>query len=452
MKVEDSFDKYQPRGKQRWVKESFVCWYVQTTGIWKSVWLESVSRARIERVKMTPSLMDDSIIIQGEVVGATENTFVEMDISFADKKIAKATVSAWEGEFEAKIKLTTSSWEWGVYRWTCETPDLYDIKFTLYEDEKVQDTVLSYFGMREISIKGDKVLLNGKPLYQRLVLDQGYWEESHLSPPSEEALIEDIKKIRELGYNGIRKHQKVEDERFLYWCDVLGVLVWSEMAAAYAFSDRAMEKFIKEWSEVVLQNYNHPSIITWVPFNESWGVRSVEVCKKQQNFTKAIYHLTKSIDSMRPVVLNDGWEHTVSDIITLHEYQPCGKAFLNKYKNKDEILSEDSYPNGKKAVFANGNSYCGQPVIISEFGGIAFDDKEEGWGYGCKEKSEAEFVKRFESIVCAIKQIPYISGYCYTQITDVQQEINGLLRGDRTYKVDSKIIKEINLRDVEQKY
>jgi hypothetical protein len=262
-------------------------------------------------------------------------------------------------------------------------------------------------------------------------------------------LIDDIDKIQAAGYNGVRKHQKIEDERFLYWADVKGLLVWSEMAACYEYGEAAAVRFTREWMEIVQQNYNHPSIITWTPFNESWGVPMIETDRTQQHFTEAIYHLTKSFDPMRPVVANDGWEHTVSDIITLHDYEEKKEAFLERYREHlDDILANRLYHNLFKKAFAQGFSYRGQPVIISEYGGIAFDDQKPGWGYGEKVSGEDTFLKRFDSITTAIKQIGAICGYCYTQVSDVHHELNGLMDMDHVFKVDPARIREINIRTV----
>jgi beta-galactosidase/beta-glucuronidase len=314
----------------------------------------------------------------------------------------------------------------------------------LKQDGQPIDTVYSYFGMRSIRIVGDQILLNHTPLYQRLLLDQGYWSETHLTPPSEEALLEDIDKTLALGFNGVRKHQKLEDPRYLYWCDRKGLLVWSEMPSTYEFGDDAVERFTNEWMAIVRQYYNHPSIITWVPFNESWGISEIFTDRMQQQFTESIYHLTKAFDQMRPVIVNDGWEHTVSDIITLHDYEELGAMLEERYRDKDALLGNAFAHNKHRYPFAQGYGYRGQPVIISEYGGIAFTS-EEGWGYGNQVRSEEEFLKRYEGITQAIKSLPYVCGFCYTQITDVQQEVNGLLTIERKPKVNMDSIRSINL-------
>jgi beta-galactosidase/beta-glucuronidase len=218
------------------------------------------------------------------------------------------------------------------------------------------------------------------------------------------------------------------------------------MAATFEFHDRAVERFTNEWLEIVRQQYNHPSIITWVPFNESWGVPNILHDQRQQKFTEGIYHLTKAIDPYRPVITNDGWEHTVSDILTLHDYVEMGEGFLSRYgDNKEAIVNKETTCNQWKYAFAEGYAYRGQPIIISEFGGIAFQS-DKGWGYGHQVASEEEFLNRFASLTQAIKSVDYICGYCYTQLTDVQQEINGLLTEAREPKIPLDKIKEINLK------
>lgn len=454
VKVEDSFDMQQPRGKQRWMDHNFLCFYVQTTGIWKTVWSEYVPKKSIASVKMTPNLSDACLDLEYNVNAPEEcfggDLFLETVVTFKDQLISKTATALTSAHQKVSIDMKTRfdrAYKNSVHTWSPRMPNLYDITFRLLEDGDVLDEVGSYAAMREIRIDRGNVLLNNRLLYQRLILDQGYWKDSHLTPPSEEALIEDIDKIMALGYNGLRKHQKTEDERFLYWCDVKGVLVWCEAPSAYQFSDYAATEFMTEWSEIVKQNYNHPCIITWTPINESWGVTEIQTNKMQQHFTEAVYYLTKSLDKLRPVIVNDGWVHTISDIITLHDYEASGERFSARYTNrKDDIVSRELYFNNDMAAFADGYEYKGQPIMISEFGGIAFSGDDSGWGYGDRVTSKEDFIKRFDSIVTAIKKLPYNCGFCYTQVTDIQQEINGLMDIDRNFKIEPEIIKEINER------
>lgn len=447
VKAEDSMDATQPRGKQRWVEQSFECFYVQTTGIWQSVWMEVVAPVHLGSVKITPDIDQARVKLQFQMNGRLDDQEVRLEtiIRFKGRQVKKTSLVIDRIWLELEVDLIhEANGPWRLSMWAPDSPNLYDVEFNVYQGEARVDQVHSYFGMRKISIEKGRILLNNHPLYQRLVLDQGYWPDTHLTPPSEEALIKDIDLIRQMGYNGVRKHMKVEDARFLYWCDVKGVLVWSEMGAAYEFNDTAMQKFTTEWMEVVRQQYNHPSIITWVPFNESWGVMQIFKNKNQQKFTEYIYHMTKAFDPNRPVITNDGWEHTVSDILTLHDYIETGEELAKHYEDEEMIVNNERTFNHHNYAFADGYSYQGQPILISEFGGIAFAS-DAGWGYGRQEASEEAFLERFRGLHEAIKDLDYIVGYCYTQITDVQQETNGLLTEERQPKVSLDTIRNINL-------
>lgn len=449
IKVEDSLSKQQPRGKQRYKKESWKCWYVQTTGIWKTIWLEWVPKQYLQNVKLTPQIDTNNIKLEVET-NITEknieevNYYIETEISF-NGKILNTTKELINNNYqEIQMDIYQNNKEHTIQKWSPNNPNLYDIVYKLYCEDTIIDTVYSYFGMREISIKGDKILLNKEPIYLKLILDQGYWKESHLTPPNEESIIKDIESTLELGYNGIRKHQKIEDERFLYWCDVKGVLVWSEMANCYEFNGESLQAFIEEWIKVVKQHYNHPSIVAWVPINESWGVPNVATEEKEQNFINSLYYLTKALDSKRPVISNDGWEHTISDIITIHDYKQEWEILSSLYKeNIEKVLNNEEAFNGKHKAFAEGYYYNGKPIIMSEYGGIAINS-DKGWGYGKQVKDEKEFIERFSKLTQVIQSVPSISGYCFTQLTDVQQEINGLMDEERNYKIEPSIIKNIN--------
>ncbi|MBP1039887.1 glycoside hydrolase family 2 [Vagococcus sp. BWB3-3] len=448
VRVEDTQLCSQPRGKQRWLKDNFGCWYVQTTGIWKSVWLEPIATSHISDIKLTPEIAQQKVACEIQLNDYDRNKSYEVrsTISFEGKTISKTTHSLPQELSHLSLSVVDrEDTGWGLHLWSPETPNLYDLTLELVVDDQSVDCVASYFGMRSISIEGSTVLLNGHNLYQRLILDQGYWQESGMTPPSLESLEVDILRIKEMGYNGVRKHQKTEDERFLYLCDKHGLLVWSEMAATYEFNDMAIEMFTAEWLKVVKQNYNHPSIITWVPFNESWGIGNIYDDVKQQKFTESIYYLTKAIDSQRPVITNDGWVHTISDIITLHDYEETISLFNKRYEDKNKIMTNQLMFNKDFYAFAKGYQYNGQPIIVSEFGGIAFTS-EEGWGYGNQVKDDREFMERFDEIHQAIQNLDYVSGYCYTQLTDVEQEVNGLLTPDRQAKVDLSDVRRINER------
>lgn len=452
VRVTDSKSTAQPRGKQRWRDNNFECWYEQTTGIWKSVWLEFTGADQITALKLTPDLSHQAVqvVVNTNLHQEIGNNYqVELKVSYAGTLLRRATTTLDDGVATVTIAIGTDHEPapWNLKRWTPDTPNLYDIDVTLTHHKQACDVVQSYFGMREIRIQGHQILLNGNQLYQRLVLDQNYWPESGLTPKTTDEITKDIELIKGFGYNGVRMHMTVADPRFLALADQMGLLVWSEMPATFSFNDQAVTAFTHEWLDVVQQNYNHPSIITWVPFNESWGVADIATNKTEQAFTEGIYYLTKAYDAMRPVVTNDGWEHTCSDIITLHDYEADGEKLYARYHDQAALMSGNYQHNGDKYPLANGFSYHDQPVIISEFGGIAFDDGK-GWGYGQQEKSPDAFLARFDKLHQAIQDIPFISGYCYTQLTDVSQEVNGLMTIERTPKLPIERIQAINTRRV----
>ena len=459
VRAKDSMSIEQPRGKQRWAKENYGCWYVQTTGIWKTVWMEEVNPVHLISIKATPDLSEGKICMEYRIAGdiAGAEYMVDTVVSFNGTVVAKSSRLITRSLVKDDICIAApEEMPWSIHTWTPDTPELYDVQICIRCGGQVVDEAASYFGMRDVRIEEGNILLNGIPVYQRLILDQGYWKDSHLTPPDEQALIDDIDKVQAMGYNGVRKHMKIEDERFLYWADVKGLLVWSEMAATYEFTDAAVEEFTHEWLEIVKQNYSHPCIITWTPFNESWGVPRIKFEQKQQEFTEAIYYLTRSIDSMRPIITNDGWEHTISDILTLHDYEEDGDVFFDRYDGHQEEIGECRiYHSDWRSAMAQGYAYDGQPVIISEFGGIAFSEgcdgswgSEGNWGYGNAMENEEAFLNRFDKITTAIKKLPYVCGFCYTQVSDVQQEINGLLTAEHEYKISPEKIREINLREV----
>ncbi|SIQ77503.1 glycoside hydrolase family 2 protein [Halanaerobium kushneri] len=456
IKVEDSRSKTQPRGKQTYKEENFLCWYTRTTGIWQTVWLEYVEQdLYLENIKITPDLDQREVELEYNFKASNFAGDYELitEIKFEGELIQKLAFNVDRRDYKFKISLDDKNSQ--IKLWSPSRPDLYDLEIKLLKDEKILDQVSSYFGMRKISIEDDKIFLNNQPLYQKLILDQGYWPDTLLTPPSDQAIKRDIELTKKMGFNGARKHQKIEDDRFYYWADKLGLLVWAEIGSTYKYNDQAVENFSSQWLRVVKELYNHPSIITWVPFNESWGIEAVKTSRKQQSFTESIYYLTKSIDNQRPVIANDGWEHTVSDIITFHDYVESKDELKETYlknwekllQNK-EIFNDQLYIEGGKFIMADNYQYRGQPLIFSEFGGIAFQD-EEGWGYGEQVQSQSELIERMKKIMEIIRAADYFEGYCYTQLTDVEQEKNGLLDENRVPKIPVEEIVEFNQMTVE---
>jgi hypothetical protein len=332
-----------------------------------------------------------------------------------------------------------------VTYWTPEHPNLFYVDINLYKENALLDTVHTRFGMRKISVSDDgQILLNNKPLYQRLILDQGYWKSSGLTPPSIENIKKDVQLTKNMGFNGARKHQKFEDPYYYYYADELGLLTWCEMPSAYNFNADEVSCITKEWQEIVNTAKKFSSIITYVPLNESWGVRKILNNREQQNFASSLYYLTKAIDPSRLISTNDGWENmTDSDILAIHDYSSLGKELKGKY---NESTYDDCFQSFRR-VLANDNPYLGQPVLFTEFGGIMFakDQNGENWGYNSAAQNDDEFFDRLKELIDGIHEADF-QGFCYTQLTDVQQEVNGLLDDEHNPKVDINKIRETLLK------
>lgn len=443
VRAEDfSRDVTLPRGKQYWREKSESIFYTRTTGIWQSVWLEPVSPAHLRKVMITPDIDRNEIRIRTFVEGypASGDLKVQVTVTFGNDRIAEDQYSLRSSEQLRAIGLGDFTDHGQGRLWSPEHPNLYDVEFRLIQGGEVVDEVRSYFGMRKVSIEDGKLCLNNRPYFQRLVLDQGYFPEGILTAPTDEALKRDVELTKEMGFNGVRKHQKTEDPRFLYWCDRLGLLVWGEAANAYEYSEEYVRRFTREWQEIVERDYNHPSIVTWVPLNESWGVPNVQIDVRQQQHGLAMYHLTKSLDDTRPVVYNDGWEHMTTDLVTIHDYESRQEVLEQRYQTAESAV--EAMPANRR-IFVGGASYQGQPILVSEFGGIAFKKSEwDGWGYSGAENEE-DFLFRLKAVVDPMFSSPVIQGYCYTQLTDVEQEINGLLTYDREPKAPLEAIRSI---------
>ena len=444
VKVEDQMSKTQPRGKQSWKENNFECWYTRTTGIWQTVWLEFINREiHLQDIKITPDIDKKEVKLDycfSEPLLEKEYK-IQTEILYNEQLINKFSYEIKNQQHKRTVKVENANAKMKL--WKPANPNLYDINFKIInEKNEIVDEVDSYFGMRKISIEDDKILLNNQPFYQKLILDQGYWPDSITTPPSDQAIKKDLKLAKKMGFNGVRKHQKIEDDRFYYWADQLGILVWAEIGSTYEFNETAVKNLKNEWSDIVLQLYNHPSIITWVPFNESWGIDEVKSSKSQQNFTERIYNLTKTIDPTRPVITNDGWEHTTSDIITLHDYEEKPQNIIERYQDKKAIINNQTSFNKQKYAFAEGYNYQGQPILMSEFGGMALKEGK-GWGYGQELETAEELQKRLKEMISIIEDIEFFQGYCYTQLTDVEQEKNGLLTEERELKVPLENIQNI---------
>ncbi|TFE01540.1 glycoside hydrolase family 2 protein [Jeotgalibacillus salarius] len=445
IRVMDDHSVEQPLGKQSWKSENFLCWYTKTTGIWQSVWLEEVSQTHIEEIKMTPKIENASLEVVANISAHENPVYLEAEVYFKDEWIHASGVWIKANAKSAELTLDVQSDEadFRVFYWSPDRPDLYDIRFTLKDRKHVYDEVESYFGMRSIEVKGDRILLNRETFYQKLILDQGYYQDS-LMTATYDQMESDLKKVKEMGFNGVRRHQTIADRRYMYLCDQLGLVMWAEMPSSFHFSNTAMIRTMNEARQLVNKHFNHPSVIIYTLMNESWGVNEIFHRKDQQNFVNALYFQTKALDPTRLVVGNDGWEHTLTDLLTVHDYNSDDVSMKNNYRCKDDFVNGSPSMTSLKQNYAQGYQYQGEPVLVSEYGGIAYGSQSKNdWGYGSRPESSEEVLLRLKQLTTVITETAFIQGYCYTQLTDVEQEVNGLLDHNHEYKFDPKKIKEI---------
>lgn len=432
---DDPLDMSKPRGKQEWLKETHSIWYPRTTGIWQSVWLEPVAEAHIANFRLTPKFMefafDTEVHFTGDVAGSS------IEVSFRQGKTVLAA-DTWQlssNKIERQVHLAVNGFDdLRAFMWSPEHPNLIEVTLTLKRGNDVLDQVESYTALRKVEARNGKFFLNNHPYFLRLALDQGYFDESLLAAPSSEALKKDVELAKAMGFNGVRKHQKIEDPRYLYWADKLGLLVWEEMPSAYHFTPTAIQRLTREWLEILERDYNHPCIVAWVCFNESWGVPNLPHSEKQRHYVASLYHLTKSLDSTRPVIGNDGWEHVETDLLTIHDYHRDATKLAERYGTLEAswATTETIVEHGR-AILLEDTLVKNQPILLSEFGGIRYNPDAEGWGYQQAESPEA-LLETYAAMIAAISG-EGLAGFCYTQFADTFQEQNGLLYSDRRPKV-----------------
>lgn len=433
----------QPKGKQAHLYASSGCDYTRTTGIWQTVWLEFVPERHIQSAKYYPDPANGKVTVTGLVQG--QGT-LQLTALWEDKPVGEAALSVEDGFFTAQLDLSeTHLWEPGK-------GGLYTLLLSFGEDR-----VKSYFGLRTAKFQGRKFLLNGKSLFQRFVLDQGFYPDGIYTAPTEEDLVKDIQLSFAAGFNGARLHEKVFEARFLYHCDRLGYLVWGEypnwgLDHAHPLST---ETYLNQWSEAVERDFNHPAIIGWCPFNETWGYREE---REKNALLTSLYKLTKRLDPTRPCIDSSGNYRVLSEVYDIHDYDQDTQSFQARWDGLTDRIREtggvipaedpffNSAPEGPsgRAPFFN-QPYDNQPIFVSEYGGIRWpDDTVEGWGYGNAPATPEEFFARYKGLTEALLNNPEIFGFCYTQLYDVEQEVNGLYTYGRAQKFDISLIRKIN--------
>ncbi|MYR45938.1 sugar-binding domain-containing protein [Streptomyces sp. SID5910] len=449
----------QARGKQATQYANHDCNYTRTTGIWQTVWAEPVPETHLRRPRITPDLAGGAFSLELPLSSNRPGHRVRAVLSDDAGEVCRAEARA---DLDLAPRLHLPLPEDRRREWSPEDPFLYGLRLELLDaDGEVADTVDSYAGLRAVAIRGRTVVLNGRPRFQRLVLDQGWYPDGLMTAPSDEALVRDIELAMEAGFNGARLHQKVFEERFLHHADRLGYLVWGEfgdwgceVGGSSGDNQRPDASFVAQWLEAVERDYSHPSIVGWCPLNETYQKLHDRITQLD-DVTRAMFLATKAMDTSRPVIDASGYSHRVleTDVYDSHNYEQDPAVFGQLVSG---LAKGEPFVNAYENGAAYSQPYRGQPYFISEFGGIWWDpaaaaeqsgsDRTASWGYGDRVRTEDEFHERFAGLTGVLLEDPEMFGYCYTQLTDVFQEQNGVYRFDRSTKLDVARIREAQLR------
>lgn len=448
--ADDPHDLAKPRGKQDWLPNAHSIWYPRTSGIWQTVWLETVPAVSIEKLGWTPSVDHWSISLAAKLHSShgeqqLQGCRLRLELSIKGRVLVDDTFSINGRELQRTISLPDGGIDSvrDELLWSPNRPTLIDATLTLLDREgNVVDKVQSYTAMRSVSSVGDRVMLNGRPIELRMLLDQGYWPETGLTPPDDQAILRDIELVKSMGFNGVRKHQKIESERFLYFADSMGLFVWEEMPSPYRFGADTIRRVTRQWLDAIERDLSHPCIIAWVPINESWSVPDLQTRADQRAFVDSLYTLTKALDPTRLVISNDGWEISRTDLVNIHDYDHDPVRLATRYdmgrRSPAEILKQERP--GNRVLLLDDSVYTQQPILLTEFGGIALaDDPAATWGYS-RALNSGDLARRYCKLLEAVRSLKIFGGFCYTQFTDTYQEANGLVTMDREPKFDPSLI------------
>ncbi len=428
---DDTRSPLQARGKQSELVYSHDCDYTRTTGIWQTVYMEFCPENYIKSVKYYPNITDGTLTIHAELVG---NGTFSAKAFWGGKEVGVASTETLGQTATLALNLSEK------HLWEVGKGGLYSLNLSFGGDE-----VSSYFGLREVKLTDKAININGKPVFQRLVLDQGFYPDGIYTAPSAEALKNDILLSMEVGFNGARLHQKIFEPLFLHYCDELGYIVWGEHGnwGADHTNFESLRYFLLEIEEEIERDFNHPALIGWCPYNETWDVNGR---KQDDDVIRIVYRTVKNLDKTRPCIDTSGNFHVETDIFDVHDYDQDCDLFKGHYEdlaNKNILFDHQGHK----------QTWKGEPVFMSEYGGIRVElkefeenDREKAWGYGNAATSLDEFYARYDGLTTALIDCPKMIGFCYTQLTDVEQELNGIFKYDRTKKFDSEILYKINTK------
>lgn len=430
--AEDDTRSYlQARGKQSEEYYSHDCDYTRTTGIWQTVYMEFCPVSYIKNFKVFPNIDEGSVTIQADLCGSGD---ISAKAYWDNKEVGSVSMKSTGQTSTFTVPLSEK------HLWEVGKGGLYALNLSFGGDE-----VSSYFGLREVKLTDNAIEINGKPVFQRLVLDQGFYPDGIYTAPSKEALKNDILLSMKVGFNGARLHQKIFEPLFLHYCDELGYIVWGEHGNwGLDWSNfESIRYFLTEIEEEIERDFNHPSLIGWCPYNETWNLHG---CQQDDDTLRIVYRTVKAMDKTRPCIDTSGNFHVETDIFDVHDYEQDYKVFKENY---DKLFKEDFLYD----KFPDRQTWKGEPVFMSEYGGIRIElrdgednDRKKAWGYGNAATSYEEFYERYAGLTDALIDNPRMIGFCYTQLTDVEQELNGIYNYDRSEKFDSEVLYKINSR------
>jgi beta-galactosidase/beta-glucuronidase len=452
---DDPADLAQPRGKQDWQPRPHAVWYERTTGIWQSVWAESVPAQHVTDLAWTPDPARGVTVELTLAAPPSAPLTVDVELSLDGRTLAatSAEVTTPRSRIEVVIPALRNGIDREDLLWRPERPTLLRARVVVRAaggsgDAAVLDAVDSYTGIRSAGVGGGAFLLNGRPYPVRSVLNQGYRPDTLLANSGTADLRREVELIKAMGFNAVRVHQKAEDPRFLYWADRLGLLVWAETGAGYEFGTQAVELLTREWLDLVRRDRSHPCVVTWVPMNESWGAGDIAADPAQRHYSLALAHLTRALDPSRPVLSNEGWEHTDSDILGVHDYTSDPEVITARYGTAEafDTVLDGPGPQGRALAVTTGQAERyrtgGVPLMITEFGGLSLRADEGDFSY-TRTSSDTQYAALLADLFGALRASPLVAGFCYTQFRDTAQETNGLLFADGSPKLPLDVIRRI---------